>query len=721
MMTDASAPFCFVVRPVEPGLASSKRHRSDATAAAAQGASAKRPRSSSSGTVERTRDGGHYYERLSPTDWLPDEVLYIVAERCDLPDLGRLSCVSRSWHRVASDPRLWERAYARHLPPCASPHRCRSAMTDVVSDAAFFAGGLAALGVPARADREPQQPTEPPAIPMDLDAREHNQGAAQEEAIAIEDEEEDHDDRYSVASLPECIPPWALAIGQRLARCCAHVAKSSGAAYAHASIRARTAAAAAPPCRHVPPSLAEAFGLGAAYRASVLGGSLPHDKAPRFVCSPSTRTGVEHRSACVFGHLRAVYDWPAEAEASGTHRARLFTDGRSFTNNNDEVSMVLVLTDADGRTVWALARATPTETASVDDVDWCCVGPFEAVPRPDGDVRATSSDPMSTVAGPSKVAAAKTVHSGALIVARRADGTLLCMPTARMPTFMSTVRGLIYDSHGPCLMRSGASDAVYRGFASRGMRTAKGIARSARGDLVYAGYWDDDLPKGKGTLYAAGGAVVFRGVFAEGMPDGRGTLCVPPLQRSGRPCEVRARGWTQVRSGLCQWVVPCGSGHIRLDDGTCLDCVWDGSGRPPVVVRVHAPATSSLSVDGLDCVLDLGQRPPSLYDDALALLGDTGGAAGSGDDDSRTEIGRRKGARGVGIAADKRQRRDAQSRWSARIPAPFIASRLSAWPPELVPKPGDWVARTLAHESLRFTIDLAPHRPRRLVVDLLDH
>lgn len=68
---------------------------------------------------------------------LPEEILVLIAGYCDLPDLCRLARASRTWHRVVSDARLWKAAYARRLPACTSPHRCRGVLTNVVADAAF--------------------------------------------------------------------------------------------------------------------------------------------------------------------------------------------------------------------------------------------------------------------------------------------------------------------------------------------------------------------------------------------------------------------------------------------------------------------------------------------------------------------------------------------------------------------------------------------------------
>ncbi|AJF96777.1 F-box domain protein [Pandoravirus inopinatum] len=393
--------------------------------------------------------------------------------------------------------------------------------------------------------------------------------------------------------------------------------------------------------------------------------------------------------------------------------------------------MVLLLVDADGRAVWALARAPLTESLAIDGADWCVAGPFapsSALSLPGAAetsmtmVEEASTEDTSPRAadgaalGEGVQETATTTRSAAILVCRRTDGTLVCAYTSRAPTFLSTVPGLLRSIDGPCVMRSRGSDAIYRGLVHHGMRTGHGIARAANGDLVYTGQWDDDLPTGEGTLYASDDRLVFRGVFADGMPDGgAGLLCVPPRQVSGRTCKVWARRWVRP-TRLTQWTAPCGKGHVRLDDGTRLDCLWDRNGRPPVVVRVHVPAASRLALDGAPCVLDLTVRPPSLYDEALVLLGD-GPDSSLASDRQR----RRRGAQGVEVPVDERRRRTAKARWTTRIPAPFVAAPLSTWSAEFVPKPGDWMARTLAQPTLCFAVDLAPHRPGRLVVDLLDH
>lgn len=641
---------------------------------------------------------------------LPEEILVLIAGYCDLPDLCRLARVSRTWHRVVSDARLWKAAYTRRLPACASPHRCRGVLTDAIADAAFFAGGLSALGVPDNDSFcETVQKPDTDAVAMDTDDE-----ASDDIEPPVIQEEIQHDTDSSVSPVGPlaCIPHWAVAIGETLSRCCARVARSSGEAYAHASVAARNAAATAPPCRHVPPSLGDAFGLGAplSTTTSAVG--------PQFVHSPSARPGIAHRSTRVFGHTRGVFEWPARLATPGVHRAVLFTDGRSYTNTTDEVSMVLLLVDADGRAVWALACASPSATLAIDGADWCVVGPFTspALALPGAPKTETTLEPLDPTESPA------AAHRTALFVGRRPDGALVCGTTKRVPTFLSTVRGLLRDVDGPCIMRSPGSNAIYRGPVRSAIRKGEGAARTATGDLVYVGGWDDDLPAGYGTLYAADSVVVFRGWFVDGVPEGEGgTLCVPPRETGGRTCKVWARRWRRVQRGLAQWTEPCGSGHIRLDDGTRLDCLWDAcTGRPPVVVRVHVPPGSSLARDGQPCVLDLTVRPPSLYDDALALLDDVNND-GDGLAPAPDAQRRRRGARGVEMPPDVRRRRSAKSRWTARIPAPFIAAPLSMWPPELVAKPGDWMARTLAQPALRFAVDLAPHRPARLVVDLLDH
>ncbi|BCU03094.1 F-box domain containing protein [Pandoravirus japonicus] len=641
---------------------------------------------------------------------LPEEILVLIAGYCDLPDLCRLARASRTWHRVVSDARLWKAAYARRLPACASPHRCRGVLTNVVADAAFFAGGLSALGVPG--DDPSHETTKKPDSDAVLMDTEDETSDDIESPIIREETQRDTDSSITPVAPPACIPHWAVAIGEALSRCCARVARSSGEAYAHASVAARNAAAAAPPCRHVPPSLGDAFGLGAPFRATSAAG-------PQFVHGPSGRPGIAHRSARVFGHTRGVFEWPARLATPGTHRAVLFTDGRSYTNTTDEVSMVLLLVDADGRAVWALACASPSESLAIDGADWCVVGPFasSAFALPGASETETALEPLDATEAPA--AAQRT----ALFVGRRPDGALVCAPTERVPTFLSTVRGLLRDIGGPCIMRSSGSDAIYRGRIRQAMREGEGAARTAVGDLVYVGGWHDDLPAGHGTLYAAGNVVVFRGPFVDGVPEGDdGTLCVPPRETGGRACKVWARRWRRVERGLAQWTEPCGSGHIRLDDGTRLDCLWDAyTGRPPVVVRIHVPPGSSLARDGEPCVLDLTARPPTLYDDALVLMDDGKDNDGDGLAPAPDAARRRRGARGVEVPPDVRRRRSAKSRWTARIPAPFIAAPLSMWPPELVAKPGDWMARTLAQPALRFAVDLAPHRPGRLVVDLLDH
>lgn len=637
---------------------------------------------------------------------LPEEILVLIAGYCDLSDLCRLARVSRTWHRVVSDVRLWKAAYARRLPACASAHRCRGVLTNVIADAAFFAGGLSALGVPGDDSFcETAQKPDTDAVLMDMD----DGAPVNIESPTVQEIRHGTDSSGPPLGLPACIPHWAVAIGEALSRCCARVARSSGEAYARASVAARNAAATAPPCRHVPPSLGDAFGLGAPFRVASAAG-------PQFVHSPSVRPGIAHRSARVFGHTRGVFEWPARLATPGTHRAVLFTDGRSYTNTTDEVSMVLLLVDADGRALWALACASPSATLAIDGADWCVVGPFASSALSLPGAPEAALGPLD----PTEVPPA--VHRAAPFVGRRPDGALVCASIKRVPTFLSTVRGLLRDVDGPCIMRSPGSDATYCGPMRGAVRKGEGAARTAAGDLVYVGGWDDDLPAGYGTLYAAGNAAVFRGPFVDGVPEGDdGTLCVPPRETGGRTCKVWAKRWRRVQRGLAQWTEPCGGGHIRLDDGTRLDCLWDAhTGRPPVVTRVHVPPGSSLARDGQPCALDLTVRPPTLYDDALMLL-DVDDDKGDGLAPAPDARRRRRGARGVELAPDVRRRRNAKSRWTARIPAPFIAAPLSMWPPELVAKPGDWMARTLAQPALRFAVDLAPHRPGRLVVDLLDH
>ncbi|AGO85785.2 F-box domain containing protein [Pandoravirus salinus] len=679
-------------------------------------------------------------DTIDGSEKLPEEICLLIAEYCDLSDLCRLACASRKWHRVVADPRVWKTAYGRHLPACALPHRCRGVVTDAIADAAFFVGGLAALGVPDNIhpiDTAAESVSH--CVDMDTDAETQDTIGDPRRPVVVQE----IDSGAVSAEPPACIPSWAVSIGEVLARSCARVARSSGQAQTRTQTHVRdaslgTAATHRPSCRHVPPSLCGAFGLAAPRPRPAVTDS----GGPRLVCNASTRSGAAHRSERPSDHLRRVFEWPSRLETPGAHRAVLFTDGRSYANAIDDVSMVLLLVDADGRTLWALASASPSPTLTIDSVDWCVAGPFapSEIAMPDGTKTLTSATDGTFEHGalsraPTPRALDETapgmptaVHFGALLVGRRADGTLVCVPTSRAPTFLSTVHGLLRNVDGPCVMRARGSGALYRGLACRGLRTGQGTARAANGDLVYAGHWDADLPAGEGTLYASGDRIVFKGLFADGMPDGgAGLLCLPPRPGMERACKVWAARWVRVQQGTTHWTLPRGKGHICLDDGTRLDCMWDpGAERPPVVMRVHVPAGSPLALDGAPCVLDLTVRPPSLYDEAARLL------SLSSDDDDRagvTSLGlvrdtsrrRRRGAQGIEVPADVRRRRSAKARWTARIPAPFVAAPMSLWPPEFVAKPGDWVAHTLARPTLRFAVDLAPHRPGRIVVDLLDH
>jgi hypothetical protein len=694
----------------------------------------------------------------SIADNLPDEILLLIAERCNLPDLGRLACVSRSWNRVSSDAALMARAYTRHLPPCASAHRCRAVVTDAICNPAFFIGGLAALGVPT-ASADPVAPDgdddgddDDTSASMSIDDA-HDSAAALQGAEDSRIRRQPHRadrkhptsrDHFTSDDLPDRVPLWALEIGRALAECCARLARSSGDAYASASVEARDALAKAEPCRHVPPSLSEAFGVGAAYRVAVADGSPPGCDGLTFTAEPSPRPEMRYRSRCLFGHLRGVYQWPAPLETPGAHRAVLFTDGHSYANASDEVSLVLTLADADGSTVWALASTTcnATREVSADNVDWCCVGPFgpraptlAAIVTAYGPTRASTrvaDQPTSSLPQPKthtlssdvdQSTLAATGYRPALFTAQRTDGAIMCMPTTRVPTFMSTVRGLLHSTSGPCIMRSRGSDACYSGHVARGMRGGHGTARYADGTVLYEGAWEDDLPKGDGTLYARDGTVVFSGVFDRGVPNGPGTLTVPVSSGSVRPCKVWAPEWIHTIANRTHWTTPYGQGHIRLADGTRLDCRWSRSGRPPLVMRVHIPPMSVLYRPGTPSVLDLGSAPPRLfYDEALDLLENDRLADDAPPPDASDATfvrARRGGVQATAVDVDRRQRRDARSKWTTRVGASFVASQLMSWMGELTPKPDDWITRTLAHPALCFAVDIAPHSSSPLVVDLL--
>lgn len=624
---------------------------------------------------------------LSPIAWLSDEIRLHIAGYCDLVDLARLACVSRDWCRVASDPHLCARIYGLHVGHCRLDHLCHGVATDVVPDPAFFTRGLAALGVPDD------------AVPS-------------ESAVG----------RGNGVSAPEAIPPWAMTIGRALAECCARIARST------AETRGRGTLYAGDPlpavgcfddddglqtCRHVPPTFVEAFGVGAAYRASTVGPSAAYS-GPRFWYD-----AADADSRPRYARPMGTYMWPCRISTSPpTHTACLYTDAPRYLNETD-VALALMLADADGRTLWAHAWSRSTVDVTADNVAWYCAGPFpRRMP-----LHMDLADDAGNDGKPTRAPRARPlVDEMPLVVCRRFDGTVACARAGRRVNRKAGVRYILHDAVGPCLMEAAGSRITYRGGLAMGVRSGHGIVQAADGVTIYDGLWNNDLPGGEGKLYDLAGRLVFSGTFREGMPsDGPGLLCVRPpptcaTQSNVRPCKVYAERWGTMRKGdsVC-YAVPRGDGHITLADGTRLDCHWSRPRQPPSVLRVHVSARSALSLDGRPCVLDLTVAPPSLYDDALALLEDDYG----GDEVAPIRAKRAKGAKAVAVRVEERHRRDCVLAWRERVPSE-LAATCPSQPRGTVPEPCEWIVSALADASLSFAVDLAPHRPGRLLVNLLD-
>ncbi|AVK76557.1 F-box domain containing protein [Pandoravirus neocaledonia] len=637
---------------------------------------------------------------LSPVAWLSDEIRLHIARYCSLVDLARLASVSRDWRRVASDPRLCARLYDLHVGRCRFDHLCHGVTTDVVSDPAFFTRGLAALDVPD--DAVPSETVDPAA------------------------------GRSDPTSAPEAVPSWAMPIGRALAACCARIARSAAETRGRGTLyddvdplpsvgRSGNDDKGLQTCRHVPPTFVEAFGVGAAYRASIVGPSNAYN-GPRFWHDPAD-SGSRPRYARPMG----AYMWPCRISASPPrHTACLYTDGPRYFNETD-VTLALMLADADGRTLWAHAWSRSTADVTVDDVVWYCAGPFPPRVPLRMDLTIDNDDKVQPARTPRLRFPSGRVP---LLVSRRSDGSVTCARAGKRINHKTGVRSALYDATGPCLMETAGARAIYRGGLSMGVRSGHGLVRTADGTTIYEGLWEDDLPSGEGKLYDAARRLVFSGTFNEGMPgNGSGLLCVRPsptcaTPSNTRPCKVYAEMWAMLRKGgRTRYAVPRGDGHVILADGTRLDCRWSHTRQPPSVLRVHVSARSALSFDGRPCVLDLTVAPPSFYDEALALLDDVDNGNSDRDDDVNGSVSdatrRRRARRAAAVAVEKGRRRHYIEAWRQHLPSDLVATCPSR-PRGIVPEPCEWIGRALASASLSFAVDLAPHRTGRLVVNLLD-
>nr|UMO80390.1 F-box domain containing protein [Pandoravirus aubagnensis] len=651
----------------------------------------------------------HRLPPTSPIAWLSDEIRLHIARYCSLVDLGRLACVSRDWCRVASDPHLCARTYDLHVGRCRFDHLCHGVTTDVVSDPAFFTDGLAALGVPD-----------------DADASETTRPVTRDGGVPI---------------APEAIPSWATNIGRALAKCCARIARSAaetrgrGTLYEDPSPAAECSGDSGgllQTCRHVPPTFIEAFGVGAAYRASTVG-ALDAYAGPRFSYQP-TDADSQPRHAPRYDRPMGAYMWPCRISASPPrHTACLYTDGPRYSFETD-VALALMLADADGRTVWAHAWSRSSTDVTVDSVAWYCAGPFprrEALYMDLADD--TSEGDQDTNDKPTRAPRVRPpVDQMPLVVCRRFDGTVACARAGRRVNRKTGVRYILNDAIGPCLMETAGSRTIYRGGLAMGVRSGRGTVQTANGVTIYDGLWDNDLPGGEGKLYDTAGRLVFSGTFRDGAPGaGPGLLCVPSSSSPSlsaasetptnvRPCKVYGSAWETLMAGSeVIYATPRGDGHITLADGTRLDCRWSHPRRPPSVLRVHVSARSTLSLDGRPCVLDLTVAPPSFYDDALALLEDVHDHDDDNDEVMPIRAKRVRGAKAVAVHVEERHQRDCVSAWRERIPSELVATCPSQQR-GMVAEPCEWIVHALASPSLSFAVDLAPHRPGRLVVNLLD-
>lgn len=637
----------------------------------------------------------------SPIAWLSDEIRLHIARYCSLVDLGRLACVSRDWCRVASDPHLCARTYDLHVGRCRFDHLCHGVTTDAVSDPAFFAGGLAALGVPHSAN-----------------ASETNNCPTMRDG--------------DVPTAPEAIPSWAADIGRALAECCARIARSAaetrgrGTLYEDPSPTAGCSGDGGgllQTCRHVPPTFIKAFGVGAAYRASIVGPSDAY-AGPRFWYEPADADS-QPRRALIYERPMGAYMWPCRISAlPPRHTACLYTDGPRYSFETD-VALALMLADADGRTVWAHAWSRSSTDVTADNVAWYCAGPFPRREPLHMDLADDTSEDDQDSNRPARVSRARPpINQTPLVVCRRFDGTVACARAGRRVNRKTGVRYILHDAVGPCLMETAGSRTIYRGGLAMGVRSGHGIVRTADGVTIYDGLWSNDLPAGEGKLYDIAGRLVFSGTFRDGAPGaGPGLLCVPPTSPASsgnvRPCKVYGSAWETLMPGSeVIYATPRGDGHITLADGTRLDCHWSHPRQPPSVLRVHVSARSALSLDGRPCVLDLTVAPPSFYDDALALLEDDRGGDDDGDEVVPIRAKRAKGAKAVAVHVEGRHRLDCVSAWRERVPSQLVATCPSQ-PRGTVAEPCEWIVHALAGPSLSFAVDLAPHRPGRLVVDLL--
>nr|UDO46940.1 F-box domain [Pandoravirus massiliensis] len=643
---------------------------------------------------------------LSPIAWLSDEIRLHVARYCALADLGRLACVSKDWQRVASDPRLCALVYDECVGRCRFDHLCHGVTTDAVSDPAFFTGGLAALGVP-----------------------DDNAASGVGRTVARDSD---------APSAPEGIPHWAVPMGTALAECCVRVARSTaetrglGTLYDDEPLTTPRSdskdGSGLRTCRHVPPTFVKAFGVGAAYRASAAGPKGAYD-GPRFWYDPADAR-LQPPRVYRYGRPMGAYMWPCRISTSPPrHTACLYTDGPQYFCETD-VSLCLMLADADGRTLWVHAWSRSSADVTVDKVSWYCAGPFPPRTPLHMDISDDDDDDDSAKdGGDMRVSRQRRLSPDQmpLVVCRHSDGTMTCARTGRRVNRKTGVRSVLHDAVGPCLMEAAHSRTTYRGGLAMGVRSGHGIVRTADGVTIYDGLWENDLPRGEGALYDVTGRPVFSGTFRNGAPAaGPGLLRVPPLptpvpQGNGRPCKVYAGTWEAKMSGYkVLYAVPRGDGHVTLADGTRLDCRWSQPGQPPSVLRVHVPPSSTLSLDGRPCVLDLTVAPPSFYDDALTLLNDDDDNNNNNGDNESAPIGAKRvgGAKAVAVRVKECHRLDHVSLWRDRVPSDLVAH--SFWSRGTVAEPCGWIVAALADPSLSFAVDLAPHRPGRLVVNLLD-
>ena len=247
---------------------------------------------------------------------MPPEILAEVASRCLMSDLASLGLASRRMRDAATDPVARSGAFTHETAACPLGPHCAAHTTDVV-DAAFIASGLSGVGCP-----------------------------------------------MAVSAGYAAVPDWVCALAARF------IGRSRRTAALYAESRSWPE-----PCRHMPPSMTDTYGVEWAHRAQ--GSATP------FVFHIKGQWGYGD-----WNRARAL--WPMDSPGGPVPPGGFVI--YTHAPNVDECSFEARMTLVDVATRLTLELLAEVPLASATDgagAVWCCVGPFVPLTRHEGDEETT--------------------------------------------------------------------------------------------------------------------------------------------------------------------------------------------------------------------------------------------------------------------------------------------------------------------------------------------